>query len=244
MIAPPAPAAKSLADALPLPARTGDGGPGDGDGGTVVVGAIDGGAVDAGNAGDVDAGTVDGAAGDAGGGTVDGGDAFDGGDAGDAGAVDAGCVMRLSTLPEQGTWHVDAGISVDYDHNPPASGPHWPIWATYTAHDDEVPREVFVHNLEHGAVVLLAGPNATPEQVQQMRDAFASLPFDPECVAEGWSHKRALYTYDSVLDDAVAVVAWDHVLESTCVNDQQILDFVVTWRAHGDEDECADGQWP
>jgi hypothetical protein len=51
--------------------------------------------------------------------------------------------------------HVPIGSQVEYDSNPPSSGPHYPIWAAFRVYTSPVPRPYYVHDLEHGAVVLV-----------------------------------------------------------------------------------------
>lgn len=163
-------------------------------------------------------------------------------DGGTVVAEGSGCATDV-TVPEQATYHVDAGQPVTYDHNPPASGPHWPIWAQYRIHDDDVPREVYVHNLEHGAIVLLAGASASSDLVDELRGIYSRFPLDGECVALGANHPRALIVNDAELDVAWAAVAWNHVLEGQCVDEKEIDTFLAAHRGHGPEDECADGTW-
>ena len=59
-----------------------------------------------------------------------------------------------------------------------------------------------MHNLEHGAIVLLYRPDAPPSAVQELRQAYQALPNDPAC-----GHRRALLTPDPLLPRAVAAVA-------------------------------------
>ena len=73
-------------------------------------------------------------------------------------ATVAGCAQvvgqSFTCLPADHLPETDAGIS--YSENPPSSGPHWPFWEqTWGEHSDVVPRERWVHNLEHGGVILL-----------------------------------------------------------------------------------------
>jgi len=100
----------------------------------------------------------------------------------------------------------DPGAHV-YEANPPSSGPHYPVWASWGVHDDVVERGQWVHNLEHGGVVFLVGDDASATAKDELRAAFDALPDDPEC-----GHPRALLTRDPLLDDPVAVVAADVVL--------------------------------
>jgi len=73
-------------------------------------------------------------------------------------------------VPDEGRNHVAVGTRVDYKHLPPSSGPHYPSpdapkpASTYV---DPIRPEYFVHDLEHGAIVLVyrcggAGPSPAP----------------------------------------------------------------------------------
>jgi hypothetical protein len=146
--------------------------------------------------------------------------------------------MRETEVENAGSEHVAEGSEIEYTHNPPTSGPHYPVWSVFGAFDEVVPRGYWVHNLEHGAIVFLTGPDATSAQVDALRDAFDQLPEDPEC-----GSPRALLTRDPELDDAVAVVAWDWVLEGDCVDPAAIERFVEEHRARGRENVCADGTY-
>src|SRR5262245_8086029 len=68
--------------------------------------------------------------------------------------------------------HVAEGSVINYAHNPPASGPHYPVWARYQEHNTVVARGYWVHNLEHGGVVFLYRPSAPAASVTALRDAY------------------------------------------------------------------------
>ena len=92
-----------------------------------------------------------------------------------------------------------------YNSSPPSSGPHFGGLAPWTAHDDPVPPELFVHNLEDGGIVLAYDcPDACPEIVAGLS----------ERLEEG----RVLVTpYDGIADTSgtsrrIAAVAWTRVL--------------------------------
>src|SRR5690606_18750217 len=53
----------------------------------------------------------------------------------------------------EGAGHVDVGTVIEWMHDPPHSGPHYPVWAASGEHDEVVERGYWVHNLEHGAIV-------------------------------------------------------------------------------------------
>jgi hypothetical protein len=140
------------------------------------------------------------------------------------------------TVPSEGWVHVAEGTPVAYQANPPASGPHYPVWARYKEHTQAVPRPYWVHNLEHGAIVLLYRPDAPSAAVAELRQAFSALPNDPAC-----GHRRALLTPDPLLPQPVAAVAALHVLTGERLDPSWVRSFTDTYRGHGPEAECADG---
>lgn len=92
-----------------------------------------------------------------------------------------------------------------YNSSPPSSGPHVGGLAPWTAHEDPVPSELFLHNLEDGGIVLAYDcPDGCPEIVDGLS----------ERLEEG----RVLVTpYDGIADTTgadrrIAAVAWTRVL--------------------------------
>jgi hypothetical protein len=161
------------------------------------------------------------------------------------GEGEGACAMVELQVPEEGHNHVDAGQLVTYGSNPPATGSHWPIWAKYMIHDEDVPPEVFVHNLEHGAILFLVGPNTPSDIVDALKSVYENVPVDIFCLQYQSSNTgRALFVTDPDLDDVVAVVAWDHVLSGNCVDSDRIMSFIQTYRGATAEQICADGAWP
>ena len=147
--------------------------------------------------------------------------------------------MQEVSVPNEGWAHVAEGSAVSYLGNPPASGPHYPVWARYEAFTTTVARGYWVHNLEHGAAVLLHRPDASAEAVQALRAAYAALPADPAC-----GHTRALLTRDPLLDRPIAVVAADVALLGDCVDQAAVRAFVVARRGRGPEAVCTNGTRP
>jgi hypothetical protein len=152
------------------------------------------------------------------------------------GPTDPTCPAVVTPVPNEGWSHVPEGSVVSYRANPPASGPHYPVWARYQEHAVTVARPYWVHNLEHGAIVFLYRPDAPAAVVSALRDAYQSLPNDPAC-----GHRRALLTPDPLLPRATAVVAADFVVAADCVNAAAIRDFATGLRGLGPEQVCADG---
>ena len=154
--------------------------------------------------------------------------------------VDTGtCTMTESAVPNEGWVHVAEGSTVVYQHNPPASGPHYPVWLRYQAYTTAQARPYWVHNLEHGAIVLLYRPDAPAATVASLTNTFTSLPNDSEC-----GHPRALLTPDPLLSRQVTAVAANFVLEGDCVSPDAIRSFALTHRNHAPEDICDSGTRP
>ncbi len=156
----------------------------------------------------------------------------------DACGCGAGACADLAVGGEGTPVHVQEGSSIPWVHNPPTAGPHYPRWAPYRAFTTTLPRGYWVHNLEHGGVVLLYRPDAPAEIVAVLTAAYQSLPDDPVC-----GHRRAILTPDPLLDTTVAVVAWERELTCPTVDAAAIQQFVADHRNRAPEDVCAHGSF-
>ncbi len=107
-----------------------------------------------------------------------------------------------------GNFHLDdpSQPHEPYNSAPPSSGPHLGVLARWGVHDDPIPPELFVHNLEDGGIVIAYDcPQACPE----FTGGLASL---VETIGEG----ALLTPYEGIIDaDGVAhrgaAVAWTRV---------------------------------
>ncbi|HEY8142125.1 MAG TPA: DUF3105 domain-containing protein [Kofleriaceae bacterium] len=156
----------------------------------------------------------------------------------DADRRDAG-PCEAFPVENEGWMHVPEDSTIDYQHNPPASGPHYPVWSRYQVHEEPLARGYWVHNLEHGAIVLVYRSDAPAATVEALRAAWEAIPLDPIC-----RHRRSLVVADPDLDDQVAVVAADWAIEGDCIDQDAILDFVDQHRNHAPEQVCGDGVVP
>jgi hypothetical protein len=138
----------------------------------------------------------------------------------------------------EGWTHKNDPVDHVYEANPPSSGPHYPVWASWGVHDDVVERGLWVHSLEHGGIVLLIGDLASAEAEAELRAAYDDIPDDDEC-----GHKRVVLTRDPLLDDAVAAVAADVVLvpgplDGGVLARDRVVDFATACRNHAPENVC------
>ena len=202
-------------------------------------------------------------------GGVDGG--VDGGtDGGVDGGTDGGmpCTNTVESHQLDPRCHIGAVDGCEtwpYTSNPPVSGRHYPIWARWQIHTQVVPREYYVHNLEHGGVILLYRPDASQSVKDALVRAFNATPVDPACDLDpacaplGCPTRRLVLTEDPLLPTdvpwAATVSGWEvghdppglglgYVMKGNCVDEPGLVEFAVTHRDHSAETTCYPGEYP
>ena len=145
----------------------------------------------------------------------------------------------IARVANEGWAHVVEGSVVSYRSNPPASGPHYPVWLRYEEYTSTVPRGYWVHNLEHGAIVFLYRPDAPAAMVEALRAFYRSLGPDRDC-----GHRLALLMPDPELPRPVAAVAADWLLTADGVDAPTVAAFVAARRNRGPERVCSQGARP
>lgn len=109
--------------------------------------------------------------------------------------------------------HISGGV--DYPDRPPVGGDHDPCWAPYGVHDTEVQDENWVHNLEHGAVVLLHNcPEGCADDVAVLEGVSAAAEPDTTLVTP-YSEMKARF----------AAVSWAWRITLGCADGQALTDF-------------------
>ena len=142
-----------------------------------------------------------------------------------------------------GNRHVGPGTSspgdVTYTYCPPASGNHFvrggPITPGFYGPDDVPLPQGWVHNLEHGALVILyrgdpGDPGLTDEVQQQMQAYFSGLPPSPVCgfppTQEGAG--VVIARFDQMATPFAALV-WERVLPLDTFDEDAITEFWDIW---------------
>jgi hypothetical protein len=130
--------------------------------------------------------------------------------------------------------HVPVGNEIAYQNRPPIAGPHYGLMhPDYGISDEPIAPGYWVHNLEHGAVVLLYRcVEPCPELVGQLRELYKSLP--PGRNARSGSG-RILATPYPDMDHLIAVIAWGRILELDQFEPNRILAFYEAWIDRGPE---------
>lgn len=164
------------------------------------------------------------------------------------GGAPATCEVYELDIPVQQPegQHVPEGTEVTYDYNPPAGGPSYEMWAAYRQYDEVVAREHWVHNLRHGAIVLIYRPDAPQEVIDALATAYPLLPTPGgKYSANAGCPSMGIMTADPELDETFAVMSFGKMLTSNCVpQTADILDFAERNIYEGNEKECWDGAWP
>jgi len=127
----------------------------------------------------------------------------------------------------EGQMHVTQGTDVDWLADPPHSGPHYPTWETWGEHADVVPRGNWVHNLEHGGIVLSYKCNDDCEtELDVLREVLSARP-----------ELRILLTPDPLLPgDRFAAVSWTWTYRFDAPDLDTLLCFVDQHENHAPED--------
>jgi hypothetical protein len=121
--------------------------------------------------------------------------------------------------------HVTACTPIDYATNPPSSGEHYPNWADFGVYDFPLPRGFWMHNLEHGAVVVTYSCGAScAADLAAAKAWLAGLSADATCPS---GPPRVLLVPDPKLDVAWAASAWGFTLRAKCFDAAAFTDFVT-----------------
>jgi hypothetical protein len=134
-------------------------------------------------------------------------------------------------LPDRGQEHVPQGTKIPYQEYPPSSGKHWPVWAQWGIYKDAVPEEVFVHNLEHGGIVILYNcATPCPDLVRQLEETYAALP------KSKFGHVKVVVSPNPRVKGRLALLAWTRIDDLDRFDRDRIVRFVHAWQDKGPED--------
>jgi len=156
------------------------------------------------------------------------------------------CAAVVQQQAIEGRTHVTVCSVVEYGTKPPSSGNHYPIWAAYKNYTTAIPEGFWVHNLEHGTIVLSYNcPGGCDSDVATATQMLAGLPSDPECVSLGEGVvRRSIMTPDPKLDVAFAASAWGWTLRASCFDPATFQAFALAHYNQGPEDICENGEDP
>jgi hypothetical protein len=147
-------------------------------------------------------------------------------------------VGEIIDIPDEGREHIPFPMMVTYEHNPPASGAHWSqtnVAPLPSGHYFNPPaeEEQWVHNLEHGYMVLLYDCDnfeCPPDLVDNLVGTIDTYPLSS---VFGYS-KIVVVPYDG-LPHPIAAVAWDHQLYLDAFDDAVLRSFYEMFLDMGPE---------
>lgn len=134
--------------------------------------------------------------------------------------------------PDKGAVHVTTGERVRYVSCPPASGKHYeapggPIRAGVYGPNDTALPQGWIHNLEHGAIVLLyrcPGPACDDAGQAALTALHAKWPNSPICQVPPGNQTPVIARFDEMAWPYAAVV-WNVVLPLQALDETAIFDF-------------------
>lgn len=149
--------------------------------------------------------------------------------------------------PDMGHLHVPNGDRVRYTNCPPASGKHYntpggPIRGGVYGPDERTAPQGWIHNLEHGAVVLLykcPGPACEPAGQEALEALLARWPNSPVCKTPPGTTTPIFTRFDE-MSSPYAVLVWNVVLPLQSLDEAAILAFYAGWgERFNPEPQCA-----
>ena len=132
-----------------------------------------------------------------------------------------------------GAGHIPPGQTQRYPVCPPASGKHsaaqgqGPIPARVYGPDDDARPQGWVHNLEHGGIVILyrcPGDACEESGQQQLRDLFATFPASPICGTPSGSGSPVIARFDE-MSTPYSALLWNLILPLDSLDRDQIVAF-------------------
>jgi hypothetical protein len=123
-------------------------------------------------------------------------------------------------VPSQGHEHIPTADTPHppYNSDPPTSGPHLAYVAPWGIHARPVPRELQVHNLEDGGVMVQYRPDCEA----RVREPLAAI-------VRRYPEHVILAPYPG-LDRCVAVTAWTRIDKLDEVDEGRIVRFIDAYR--------------
>lgn len=136
--------------------------------------------------------------------------------------------------------HIRPPATVTYLHNPPTSGCHYDLGYGNApiqtgVYNQSVPNEFWVHNLEHGYIVVLYNcPNGCTTEFNQLHDWYKSL--QP---TQGVPYAKAVVLPYTNMDVPFAVESWDWYDPMPVFSLSEVQKFYANHENNGPEQRAA-----
>jgi hypothetical protein len=162
----------------------------------------------------------------------------------------AGATPALGYVqPDMGRGHLAVGEKVTYTYCAPATGVHYnqpgtagPIVPRVYGPSDNVLPQGWLHNLEHGGLVILytgSGSGATTEGQAQLHALYDAMPPGPVCGTPTGQIGPVIARFDQMTSPFQAIV-WGRVLPLDSLDQAKIIAFWEQWgEKTNPEKQCA-----
>jgi hypothetical protein len=127
--------------------------------------------------------------------------------------------------PDQGTEHL---TQIDQPHEPynsdlPSSGPHYVQPAEWGAYEQAIPPEVFIHNLEHGGIVVAYRPDLPQDQIDKLKTLLTE-PFS----RQGFRPTKVLLMPRAENKHPIQLASWRRTLNLDTYDEDTLVQFYLT----------------
>lgn len=126
-----------------------------------------------------------------------------------------------ASVPDLGNAHIQTlqELHRPYNSEPPTSGPHLPYLAPWGIHTEPIPKELQVHNLEDGGVLVQYNcPSGCPDLVEKLKG-----------IVQGYSDRVILAPYPG-MKTRVALTAWTRLDAFDQFDGSRIKRFIEAYR--------------
>lgn len=125
-------------------------------------------------------------------------------------------------VPDMGNQHIQMGEEHEpYNSNPPTSGPHYRFSAGWGVHNTSIPKELQVHNLEDGGVIVQY--NCRGLATEKCDDLVQNL----TRVVEGYN--RVILAPYPDMDTIIALTAWGRIDKFNEFDEYRIRRFIEAY---------------
>jgi len=133
-------------------------------------------------------------------------------------------------LADEGSDHVAVGSQIRYKADPPASGPHYPFPAPAGVFPNGLQTGFWVHNLEHGYIVVLYRSPVSPARIGQFDGMLRDFP------KSKFGNVKLVFVPYAGMPARFTFLSWDWRYETNTFDRATLLRFYKDHVDHGRED--------
>jgi hypothetical protein len=159
-------------------------------------------------------------------------------------------------VADLGRGHVPVGTPIDYNSNPPTSGPHYEVWTRASILDTPTDDRNLIHSLEHGYIIMSYNCDLQNPSVSMVNEASnaAFLATDSAGLSEPFKtqdcttlkenltkvfdekgKRKLIITPRPNLNVPIALTAWTRIEKLTTFDEDRIKAFIDAYRDQGPE---------